>query len=394
MGWNAGGNADAGDRDRGVTSAEREPDVRGPSSPYATSVFATGIVALSAVLPGTILLQLIYAAKGGTLTAACSQEGLKPTLPGARGICNVIESVRSPGQTGLIAIGVVLGVAAIALGFGTYKRMDTRRRRERVIAGAVLGIQAVALGVLVFVFRSSSLIFPFVRQAMNFVLLKGQAGLWFTRGAKFTVFMAFAGELGGIVIGLILATLAISPRRVVRAPARTYINFFRGTPLIWQLIFFSSLFALGFQLHLSTITTAVIVFSLNTGAYASEVFRAGLQSIERGQIEAARSLGMSYFQAMRYAIVPQAIRRVIPPLMNEFVILIKDTSLIFILGVTLGREDLFGLGQEGYSNTFNATYWVWTAIGYLVITLPLIGIVNAVERRLRSGLVGIAGAGG
>jgi polar amino acid transport system permease protein len=138
---------------------------------------------------------------------------------------------------------------------------------------------------------------------------------------------------------------------------------------------------------------AIIILSLNMGAYSAEVFRAGLQSIERGQMEAARSLGMSYLQAMRYAIVPQAFRRVIPPLMNEFVILIKDTSLVFVLGIVLGREDLFGVGQEGYSNTFNATWFVATALGYLAVTLPLIGIVNAVERRLRSGLVGIAGTG-
>src|SRR5436190_22734962 len=101
----------------------------------------------------------------------------------------------------------------------------------------------------------------------------------------------------------------------------------------------------GLNLRLSTYNVAIIIFSMNTGAYAAEVFRAGLQSIERGQIEAARSLGMSYAQAMRYAIVPQAVRRVIPPLMNEFVILIKDTALVFFLGLTLGREDIFGLRE-------------------------------------------------
>jgi polar amino acid transport system permease protein len=78
--------------------------------------------------------------------------------------------------------------------------------------------------------------------------------------------------------------------------------------------------------------------------------------------------------------------------MNEFVILIKDTSLIFVLGVILGEEELFGVGQAGYSSTFNATYFVGTALGYLAVTLPLIGIVNMAERKLRSGLVGIAGA--
>jgi His/Glu/Gln/Arg/opine family amino acid ABC transporter permease subunit len=374
------------------------PDVRGPSGSFPRGVLIGGWVALALVLGGTIALQLGYAIQGGSITPRCAAAGLEVNKDvGARGVCNVIEAVKSPAETTLLALGIALGIAMMATGWGSYKRMDTRRKREHVLAGAVLGLQAVALGALVLWFRASQLLFPFVRNVLNFTYLNGRQGhphpmLWFTQGAKYTLFMAFAGELGGILIGLILATLVISPRKVVRAPARAYINFFRGTPLIWQLIFFQSLLTLGFQLNLSTIMTSILVFSLNTGAYAAEVFRAGLQSIERGQIEAARSLGMSYTQAMRYAIVPQAVRRVIPPLMNEFVILIKDTALVFVLGVIIGREDMFGLGEEGYSAYFNATYWVWTAIAYLAVTLPLIGIVNAVERRLRSGLVGIAGA--
>jgi polar amino acid transport system permease protein len=358
-----------------------------------------GAAALALVLGGTFALQVGWAIEGGSVTDRCVDAGLELGVStGARGVCNIVEALKSPAETGLLLTGIGLGLAMVVVGWATNKRMDTRRKREHAIAGAVLGVQAVVLGAIILWFRSSDLLFPFVRNVLNFTFLNGKGGhgeplLWLTRGARYTLFMAFAGELGGIVIGLVLATLAVSPRKVVRAPARAYINFFRGTPLIWQLIFFQSLFTLGFQLHLSVITTAVTVFALNTGAYAAEVFRAGLQSIERGQIEAARSLGMSYFQAMRYAIVPQAVRRVIPPLMNEFVILIKDTSLVFVLGITLGREDIFGLGQEGYSFFFNATFWVWTAIAYLIITLPLIGIVNAVERRLRSGLVSVAGGG-
>jgi ABC-type amino acid transport system permease subunit len=145
---------------------------------------------------------------------------------------------------------------------------------------------------------------------------------------------------------------------------------------------------------MSAFTVAIIVFALNTGAYASEVFRAGIQSIERGQYEAARSLGMSYVQAMRYAIVPQAVRRVIPPLMNEFVILIKDTALVVALGLLESELDIFSTAREGQAATFNATFFTVAAIAYLVVTLPLIRLVNAVEKRLRSGLVGIAGAGG
>jgi polar amino acid transport system permease protein len=119
------------------------------------------------------------------------------------------------------------------------------------------------------------------------------------------------------------------------------------------------------------------------------VFRAGIQSIERGQMEAARGLGFSYLQAMRFAIIPQAIRRVIPPLLNEFVILIKDTALIVVLGLIVWQYDLYTQAQNGYSETFSATFFVGAAIGYLVITLPAIWVVNFAERRLRSGLVGV-----
>src|SRR5688572_13437132 len=123
----------------------------------------------------------------------------------------------------------------------------------------------------------------------------------------------------------------------------------------------------------------ILALSLNAAAYSAEVFRAGIQSIERGQLEAARGLGMSYMQAMRYAILPQAVRRVIPPLMNEFVILIKDTALVIVLGLTSGERELMTYMDFGQANTFNATFFILGAAGYLAITLPLIRVVNLVE---------------
>jgi polar amino acid transport system substrate-binding protein len=95
---------------------------------------------------------------------------------------------------------------------------------------------------------------------------------------------------------------------------------------------------------------------------------------------------------MRFAIVPQAVRRVIPPLMNEFVILIKDTALVIVLGLLESQYELFTWARQGVSDTFNATFFTATALGYLAVTLPLIRLVNSVEKRLRSGLVSIAGA--
>ena len=183
----------------------------------------------------------------------------------------------------------------------------------------------------------------------------------------------------------------MSKRAVVRAPARIYINFFRGTPLIWQVSFAGIGLVPALRLPLDMYTIAILVLGLNLAAYSAEVYRAGIQSLERGQIEAARTVGLSYFQSMRYVVVPQAIRRVIPPLLNEFVILIKDTSLVSVLGLTIGEKELLGIARDIYGSTYDATAWIGAAIGYLVITIPMIRVVNIIERRLRSGLTSVIG---
>jgi His/Glu/Gln/Arg/opine family amino acid ABC transporter permease subunit len=326
----------------------------------------------------------IVLALGGTLVSTLAT-GIIPYE-------RLVEGLLSTPTAVILDAGLGLGAVAIALGFATYRRMPTKRSREQSIAGAVLGIQAVVVGLIILVFRTFGDPDLFIKLFFNAGILEGHLGA-FIRGALNTIILAVTGEVGGIIVGLLLAMLAMSKRAVVRAPARVYINFFRGTPLIWQLSVFYFGFAIGLgirpaidvgPIQLSApYTIAVIVFILNTGAYAAEVFRAGIQSIERGQLEAARSL------AMRYAVIPQAVRRVIPPLMNEFVILIKDTSLVLILGLATGELELYTTAREGYSDTFNASFYTAAAIGYLAITLPSIWAVNRLERRLRSGLVGV-----
>jgi polar amino acid transport system permease protein len=375
-----------------VRSENRPPDTRGGTAPLPLCTLITGAVALLLVLGGTFVVQAIYAARDDPVSAACREE-LTVQLPdgerlvtGARGVCNIVEGLLSGLQTEALVGGAVLGLIAIVVGFSTFRRMPSKRMREQAIAGAFLGVHAITAAVVLEWFRSGDL-FLFVSRFLNAEVLKGSLD-GFVRGAVNTLQLAFSGEIGGIIIGLILSVLVLSERRVVRAPARMYINFFRGTPLIWQLSFFFFLFTLGLDIKVPTFQVAVIVFCLNTGAYAAEVFRAGIQSIDKGQMEAARSLGMTYMQAMRYSIVPQAVRRVIPPLMNEFVILIKDTSLIVVLGLVAEDLDLYSFARQAFSDSRNSTYFVATAVGYLAVTLPLIGIVNLVERRVHSGLAG------
>ena len=376
------------------------PDTRGTTSPFARGVFIVGAAALILVLAGTVLVQIDWALNGGPISQDCIDRGIIPFDPGppirgsegALGVCHIVEGLRSREQAVVLAIAFVLGIGALVAGFGTYRRQGTRRRRDHVVTGAVLGLQAVLLATGLWVFASRK---PekFVSQFMNFEALKSD-GWGVVKGVRYTLLLAFGGEIGGIVIGLLLSLLIISKRRAVRAPAVAYINLFRGTPLLVQLSIGYYGVNLGLGLHLGTFVVAIAVFALNAGAYAAEVFRAGIQSIDRGQMEAARSVGMTYLQAMRFAIVPQAIRRVIPPLLNEFVILIKDTSLVVFIGLLITQYEIFSAAQQGYSNTFSATYFLAAAFGYLIITLPMIWIVNRVERRLRSGLVGITAAGG
>ncbi|MBI3649193.1 MAG: amino acid ABC transporter permease [Actinobacteria bacterium] len=367
------------------------PDTRGPTAPVPGSIFALGWLALGLVILGTIAIILVHAQRSGPISQLCVDQKIEPRAEGARGVCSIVESALSRQETFVLLAGIAVGVLAMVGGFSRYRSMPSRRQREHCIAGAVLGIQAAALAALMLLFRGGQ-VGAFASNFLNLSYVSGRIGD-FASAARITLTLAFTGEIGGIVIGLFLSMLALSSRRVVRAPARAYINFFRGTPLIWQLAFAYFGVALGLDVGvISPLVIAWAVFSLNTGAYAAEVFRAGLQSIERGQIEAARSLGMSYGQAMRYAIVPQAVRRVIPPLMNEFVILIKDTSLITVMGLVASQRELYSVGRDIYSATYNATPFLMSAMGYLVVTLPLIRLVNAIEKRLRSGLVSIAGA--
>jgi polar amino acid transport system permease protein len=308
----------------------------------------------------------------------------------ARGITpweSIVASALSGTQTAILVAALVLGIAAMAVGFGTCRIMPTKHARETAISGGALGIQAALFAAALLLFRAGENFDLFVRQNMRFELL-GDFWRQFVTGARNTVILAAAGEGFGIALGIALALLILSQRVVVRAPARAYINFFRGTPLVWQFSFFFFGIVLGMRLPLSVYQVAILVLSLNAGAYTAEIFRAGIQSIERGQVEAARSLGMSYLQSMGYVVLPQAFRRVIPPLTNEFIILIKDTSLVFVLGLTAEGRELFSVGRDAYGERFNATLYIGTVLGYLAITLPMLRVVTDLERRLRSGLGG------
>lgn len=204
-------------------------------------------------------------------------------------------------------------------------------------------------------------------------------------GAALTVKITAMSVFFGIIIGLFMGLGKLSKNVIFKIPSTIYVDFIRGTPLFVQIL----LFYFGIPNLVSQMTgnpfpidrmvAAVVVCSINSGAYVAEIFRAGIQSIERGQMEAARSLGMTHWQAMRYIILPQAFKRIVPPLGNEFIILLKDTSLLAVIGV----EELTRKGQLYVATTYAAfpTY-IGVALVYLIMTLTISQLVAQTERRL------------
>ncbi len=193
-----------------------------------------------------------------------------------------------------------------------------------------------------------------------------------------TLSLALLAEVIGIVLGLALSLLKIARSRLLSFPAQLYIDLFRGTPLLIQIIiiyFTTPLIGIRFT---SLFYAGLAALSLNSAAYVAEIFRSGIQSIDKGQMEAGRASGLSYAQTMRFIIVPQAFRRVIPPLTNEFVMLIKDTSLVSVIGLA----ELLRAARVLQSATFNGTPLIAAALLYLAICLPLIYLTNVLERRL------------
>ncbi|NPV88487.1 amino acid ABC transporter permease [Coprothermobacteraceae bacterium] len=201
--------------------------------------------------------------------------------------------------------------------------------------------------------------------------------LW--SGFLMTLQLTFLSLAIGLVAGLFLALMKISKSKILKAIAVVYIEFIRGTPALMQILaVYFGLPALG--VNLDRFTAAVVALGINSAAYSAEIFRAGIESIDKGQMEAARSIGMTYSMAMRLVVLPQAFRVVIPPLVNEFVALLKDTSLVSVIGVA----DLMLRTRNMISYTANVfTPLIGASILYLMATIPGSQLSNYLERRFK-----------
>jgi polar amino acid transport system permease protein len=226
----------------------------------------------------------------------------------------------------------------------------------------------------------------FVDEFLNPDILRDVFPGILTEGAKNTlVFTAFSFT-GGMAIGLVVALMRTSHTRALRWPAAFYTDVLRGLPALLTIVFigFGIPIATGWQFPFPKYFPGCLALSLVAGAYIAETIRAGIEGVHRGQMEAARSLGMTYPLAMRLVVLPQAFRLVIPSLTNELVLLFKDTSLLAVLGTLAGGKEILKFARDMANASSNSTPLVAAGLVYLIITLPMIQVVGMLERRYRA----------
>ncbi len=236
---------------------------------------------------------------------------------------------------------------------------------------------------------------PFLRQFFSPTIIWNSLPLLW-QGFQVAVLILFVSYSVGIPVGLTISFMKMSRLPILRVPATIYVDVVRGTPLLVQLLlvyfgitflpFWNALMdALGplaswqiYNIGATQFYRAILVLSLNSSAYMAEIFRAGIQSIHKGQLEAARSLGMTWAQSMAFVIIPQTVRRILPTMMSEFILLFKDTSILFAVGIF----ELTLQARTIQAATFNMSPYIAAAGFYLMLTVPLGRLVANLEQRL------------
>jgi len=191
----------------------------------------------------------------------------------------------------------------------------------------------------------------------------------------------------GLLLGMVLAVAGISRSRWLRWPARVYTDIFRGLPEVVIIL----LIGLGIGPVVGSLTgnnpypLGIAALGLMAAAYIGEIFRSGIQSVDAGQLEASRALGFGYAASMRLVVIPQGVRRVLPALVNQFISLLKASSLVYFLGLVASQRELFQVGRDLNAQTGNLSPLVAAGLFYLVLTIPLAHLVNYIDGRLRRG---------
>ncbi len=256
-------------------------------------------------------------------------------------------------------------------------RRTTKQRLTRIVLYAVFA--AVVLGVVL------SMDWQRVgTQFFNLEVARKQLPQIVTIALRNTLLFTVTSFAGGLLIGTLMALMKLSSATPYRLFATGYIELFRGIPALLTIFAMAYMLpiALGVQVPGGNIGAGLLGLILVASAYMAEVIRSGIQAVPKGQREAARSLGMSQSRTMISVVLPQAFRIVIPPVTNEFVLLLKDTSLLFIAGSTLQTKELTTFARDGLTTNANATPLIMAAMLYLVVTIPLTSLVARMEKRM------------
>lgn len=222
---------------------------------------------------------------------------------------------------------------------------------------------------------------------LDWSLYKQAIPVLFSTGLPNTLILTICASVIGLVLGMVLAVAGISRHRLLRWPARVYTDIFRGLPEVVIIL----LIGLGLGPVVGDLTgnnpfpLGIAALGLMAAAYVGEIFRSGIQSVEAGQLEASRALGFSYSASMRLVVVPQGVRRVLPALMNQFISLLKASSLVYFLGLVADQRELFQVGRDLNAQTGNLSPLVAAGLFYLALTVPLTHLVNHIDARLRRG---------
>ncbi|MDH2414513.1 amino acid ABC transporter permease [Nocardioides sp. CER19] len=243
-------------------------------------------------------------------------------------------------------------------------------------------IQYAVLAVIVLVIAFGANWGELHRAFWDWDIVKAQFPDVITTALKWTIIYTACGFVFGLALGLVLALMRLSSVGPYRWIATGIVELFRGLPALVVFLFLGVGFPLAFpgrEIPGGNVGTVTLALGLVGGAYMAETIRAGIQAVPKGQLEAARSLGMSHTRAMRSVVLPQALRIVLPPLTNELILLTKDSSLVYILGLSIDQYELTKWGREGMNSYANLTPMVVIGLCYLLITVPLSIVVRRME---------------
>ncbi|WP_381798109.1 amino acid ABC transporter permease [Streptomyces niveus] len=253
----------------------------------------------------------------------------------------------------------------------------SRRQRARLVRSVQYAVLAVVLLVI-----AQAADWGEIRRAFFDVeVARAQFPDIITTALVNTVIYTLLGFGFGLALGLLVALMRLSQVPPYRWLAVVYIEFFRGIPALLVFIALGFGVPLAFQVALNQYVTVMLALGLVGAAYMAETIRAGIQAVPKGQTEAARSLGMSQGRAMVSIIIPQALRIVLPPLTNELILLTKDSSLVYLLGLSLSQYELAKFGRDALNQNRSLTPILIAGLCYLVITLPLGHLVRRLEAR-------------